>query len=160
MKQCGSCKQEKPIDEFGWKDKEKSKRRSACRECMRIYIRNHYYKNIPYYIEKAKRQTKATRKKIYERLLGYLLLHPCVDCGETDPVVLEFDHIEKASKLSQVSRLISEQRPWRIIVEEINKCEVRCANCHRRKTAKEQNWNLYLLSRQIPVSSNQAALPK
>ncbi|MEW6125870.1 MAG: hypothetical protein AB1757_02305 [Acidobacteriota bacterium] len=153
MKRCSTCKIEKSLDEFGWKNKGKTKRRSVCRECMRIFIKNHYYKNISYYIEKAKRQTQATRKKNYEKLLAYLLSPPCVDCGETDPIVLEFDHLQKESKLSEVSRLISDLRPWRIIEVEINKREVRCANCHRRKTAIEQNWNLYRLTRKIPIFS-------
>ena len=29
---------------------------------------------------------------------------------------------------------------WKTVLEEINKCEVRCANCHRQKTAKDENW--------------------
>jgi hypothetical protein len=80
-------------------------------------------------------------------LFGYFSTHPCVDCGEADPIVLEFDHIEKETKLAAVSELVWLQRPWRIILEEIKKCEVRCANCHRRKTAKERGYGLYLLTK-------------
>jgi hypothetical protein len=58
--------------------------------------------------------------------------HPCIECGEDDPVVLEFDHL--GGKLFDVGRAISD-RSWDSILEEIAKCEVVCANCHRRRTA-------------------------
>jgi hypothetical protein len=61
-------------------------------------------------------------------------------------VVLEFDHLDRKDKLMEVSKLVRLQRPWQIIFAEINKCQVRCANCHRRKTAREDGWKLYLLS--------------
>ena len=75
-----------------------------------------------------------------QHLWDYLLEHPCVDCGETDPVVLAFDHVrgEKVGALSNMSR-----RQFSIakLDAEIAKCEVRCANCHARKTAREQGWH-------------------
>ncbi len=64
----------------------------------------------------------------------YLAVHPCVDCGENDPVVLEFDHVT-GEKLSEVSSLAQTASSLDRIKREIAKCEVRCANCHRRKTA-------------------------
>ena len=61
----------------------------------------------------------------------YLLDHPCVDCGEFDPLVLEFDHIRKKRKT--ISSLVRSCTGWEKILKEIARCEVRCANCHRRK---------------------------
>jgi 5-methylcytosine-specific restriction endonuclease McrA len=61
--------------------------------------------------------------------------HACVDCGETDAVVLDFDHLR--DKVNDVSSLVALRRPWEEVLEEIEKCEVRCANCHARKTARE-----------------------
>ena len=66
----------------------------------------------------------------------YLLNHSCIDCGEDDPIVLEFDHINPDDKSSSVAALISRYSLNRLIAE-IEKCEVRCANCHRRKTAAQ-----------------------
>jgi hypothetical protein len=66
-------------------------------------------------------------------MVAYLLEHPCVDCGEADPVVLEFDHMR--DKVKAVSVLLSNGHEWKQILAEIEKCEVRCANCHRRRTA-------------------------
>jgi hypothetical protein len=71
-------------------------------------------------------------------LRAYLHEHPCVDCGETDVVVLEFDH--RRDKTKAISVLLSLGHEWDRIREEISKCEVRCANCHRRRTARERGY--------------------
>ncbi len=73
-------------------------------------------------------------------MLEYLRTHPCVDCGETDPVVLDFDHLR--DKVANVSSMLKWQ--WSKVLEEIAKCEVRCANCHRRRTAERTRSFRYL----------------
>ena len=66
-------------------------------------------------------------------LIDYFVEHPCLDCGETDPVVLEFDHLrDKEFGISSGIR----DRNWQAVLAEIDKCDVVCANCHRRRTAK------------------------
>ena len=69
----------------------------------------------------------------------YLRANPCVDCGERDIVVLEFDHV-RGEKKYNLSQMTSGAFGVATIQAEIEKCEVRCANCHRRKTAKDQGW--------------------
>jgi len=66
-------------------------------------------------------------------LMAYFHDHPCVDCGETDPIVLEFDHL-RDKKFGIAAGIRS--RNWNDVLDEIAKCEVVCANCHRRRTAK------------------------
>jgi hypothetical protein len=64
-------------------------------------------------------------------LVSFLRKHPCVDCGEDDPVVLEFDHLrDKEFSIGKGMR----DRPWKRVLAEMDKCEVVCANCHRRQT--------------------------
>ncbi len=78
------------------------------------------------------------RDELKKYIWNFLLKHSCVDCGEKDPVVLDFDH--KAGKISSVSDFIKNCHSLEKAEQEISKCEVRCANCHRRKTAKEFGW--------------------
>ena len=82
---------------------------------------------------KLRKSTKDRSKKIRQQVWDYLLEHPCVDCGISDPVVLEFDHVTD-DKVITISKAM--QRGWAYdkILSEISKCEVRCANCHRRRT--------------------------
>lgn len=86
---------------------------------------------------------KQQRKKKLEirlKIWNYFHTHPCVDCGETDPFVLEFDHVDRKSKIEAVSTLVSRHFSWKMILSEIEKCEIRCANCHKRKTAKQMGY--------------------
>ncbi|HUQ41396.1 MAG TPA: hypothetical protein VM052_02730 [Candidatus Limnocylindrales bacterium] len=66
--------------------------------------------------------------------------HPCIDCGETDSLLLDFDHRAGEEKLDDVSRLIG-RRASSIVKTEIDKCDVRCVSCHRRKTAQQFGWS-------------------
>lgn len=84
------------------------------------------------------RKRKAIQKN-RGRVLEYFLSHPCIDCGEGDPLVLEFDHVRGVKK-GDVCTLLAHNTGWARLEEEIGKCEVRCANCHRRKTAREQGF--------------------
>lgn len=61
-----------------------------------------------------------------------------VDCGEKDIVVLEFDHVRGEKKMN-ISSMVSAYC-LKTIQGEIEKCDIRCANCHRKKTAKERNY--------------------
>ena len=77
---------------------------------------------------------KRHRVKIRAKVLDFLSTRSCVDCGEKDPIVLEFDHKDTASKFKIIARMLSGHYSWKSVEQEIKKCEIRCANCHRRKT--------------------------
>ena len=76
------------------------------------------------------------------RLVEYLLEHPCVDCGNADLRVLDLDHLDPSRKVDCISRLM-QNGVWKRVAAEIEKCEVRCANCHRIKTARDVNTYKY-----------------
>ena len=87
--------------------------------------------------EKMYEWQRRHRRRNKERLLEYLLVHPCVDCGEPDPIVLEFDHVTGEKRFQIGDAVSGSTRSWSLIFSEIEKCEVRCANCHKRKTCRQ-----------------------
>lgn len=110
------------------------------KEKLREYSRKHYEANKAKMKARARKWTDAKNAANCCFLLSYLAANPCVDCGESDPVVLEFDHVA-GKKRCAVSRLAANMGCSRATLEaEMRKCVVRCANCHRRKTAKERGW--------------------
>lgn len=80
---------------------------------------------------------RIAKKRQY--VLEYLSSHSCMDCGEEDPTVLEFDHV-RGTKRFRVSAMMVSWCSLDVLIAEITKCEVRCANCHRRKHSKDQGW--------------------
>ena len=81
-----------------------------------------------------KERNRRIAEELNRKLFDYKLERGCADCGERDPTVLEFDHLrDKAALVSVLAR--STQR-WDRLLVELEKCEVVCANCHRRRTAQ------------------------
>ena len=137
MRRCGRCGIEKPLDDFAWRRREKGQRHNYCRPCQAEYRREHYLANRPKYIAKAQRLSREVAVERTRLLIEYFELHPCTDCGERDPVVLEFDHLR--DKAFSIGAKLTDMT-WDAIVAEIEKCEVVCANCHRRRTAGRAGW--------------------
>lgn len=80
--------------------------------------------------------TRPLRRRNFLFLVDFLRTHPCVDCGQADPVVLDFDHV--GQKTAGVVQLAGRECAISALELEIGQCEVRCANCHRRRTIIEQ----------------------
>jgi len=109
-------------------------------ERNRKYQREWYKRNRELQKQRVAEQRAKRRLVCDSWVAGYLKSHPCVDCSESDIVVLDFDHLR--DKSYAISYLIKEGLLDKLKIE-IGKCEVRCANCHRRKTARESgNWRL------------------
>jgi hypothetical protein len=133
MRRCGSCGERKPIDEFAWRRKEKGQLDNYCRPCRARYKEQHYAANRQRYIDSAWARKQIVLAERLDFLIAYFAEHPCLDCGESDPIVLEFDHLrDKEFSISSGVR----DRNWASVLDEIAKCDVVCANCHRRRTAK------------------------
>ena len=143
MKCCAKCRKIKPESEFAFKNKENGLLISYCKECNRDYQRNHYKNNRSNYHTKRKEWRAKFRIEIREKVIKYFEAHPCVDCGEKDFAVLEFDHV-RGDKKGNIANLIANDTSWLAINEEINKCDVRCANCHKRRSAKQFGWYKYM----------------
>ena len=130
---CARCHGEKPVEAFPIKDKARGTRRAYCLPCRREYGREHYQKNRPAYLGRTRKRHVRVRRDHRALVIEYLRSHPCVDCGISDPVVLEFDHRDPADKTTEVGHLIHSATKIQLRAE-IAKCDVRCGNCHRRKT--------------------------
>ncbi len=131
MKVCIRCKQEKALEEFNFKFKLKGIRQAQCRECTRLYVRNHYINNKEYYLKKAHRNNNSLRQKVREYLWQYLSLHPCKDCGEKDLLVLEFDH--RGNKYLEIGKMVTGRYSLIRVKQEVDKCDVRCATAIEEK---------------------------
>ena len=138
MKICTVCKKEKELCEFNKNKTRKDGYNNICKLCSQERSKRYYNENRDHHREivygRKLKLINENRIKLFE----YYSTHPCVDCGENDPIVLELDHRDDVEKNDNISNLMD--RCWGTIKEEINKCDVRCANCHRRRTAIQQNW--------------------
>lgn len=134
---CQSCLEIKPFSEFHKRSKALDGLQTRCKVCNKKQ-RVEYYRTAAGKSKNdltGRRWGAKMRRKVYE----YLLTHPCVDCGEADPIVLEFDHRDRATKNHTISQMIH-KFGWEKILEEIEKCDVRCSNCHKKVTAKQFGW--------------------
>lgn len=132
---CGHCSLDLPVANFNKNLAKKDGLQAHCRDCSHKRFKRYYAANREKQrgeISKRKKVVIAENKK---RLFDYLSKHPCVDCGESDPIVLELDHV-RGNKTMHVSRMLAYGGAWATIVNEIAKCDVRCANCHRRRTLR------------------------
>lgn len=111
-------------------------------QCRRAYAKKHRKELQTYarsyhmdYRRIAARRARQRRKENKAFLLSFLKRHPCVDCGEDDFIVLEFDHVR--GKRAAISNLLPRRRE--VLLAELDRCEVRCANCHKRRHYHEGN---------------------
>lgn len=123
-KQCSKCKQILPVENFRWKNKSKNLRHSQCKQCQSQQEKIHY--------QERKNQVIENTFSYKERNLEYIKQRKscgCQKCGEQRFYLLDFHHINKEEKNHNINemRTASLER----LENEINKCVVLCANCHR-----------------------------
>ena len=75
-----------------------------------------------------------------EWIRNYLGENPCVDCGNSDIRVLEFDHRNPKDKKFNISKRVAGGVALQTLAAEVAKCDVRCANCHRIRTKEERHF--------------------
>jgi hypothetical protein len=133
---------------------------SQCRDCHHGVQRRYYARNAA--SERLRTRGRKTRVRADNRarVLQHLLTHPCIDCGESNPIVLEFHHV-RGKKRDAVAYLVRSHE-WRTVAAEIAKCEVLCANCHRIRTACDGGHFRSASGKRgdrAPKSSSQAKTP-
>ena len=140
-RKCDHCKEVKDIEEFNWKYKALGIRHSTCRECMKWFVRR-YFKGSAHdeHLKNVKERKKAARVVAREYVWDYLATHPCIQCGESDPRVLEFHHRKDEQKEKDIARMVGDGLSTARIQAEIDKCDVLCGNCHKKLTMDERKY--------------------
>ena len=123
MKLCRYCKKEYPESYFGvaLTTKDKVYRRHKCKFCYRVTKR-------------------ALRKKYQDWLLNYKKETKCKRCKIDDYRVLEFHHVDGKTKDFSIANARDNNLSLDRIKQEIKKCVILCANCHRITHYEENNW--------------------
>ena len=136
MRTCSICKNDLPeTSEFFASRKRKTKIsfQGVCRKCQKEYRKNHYEINKAKYISKA-----SINKKVFVTWFEDLKKElQCEKCGEKRHWVLDFHHNDPSKKDGNVSSF-SRKGNKKKLLEEIKKCKVLCANCHRDFHYKEK----------------------
>jgi hypothetical protein len=129
VKRCARCKKRRPFADFTKNASSKDGLNHSCKLCHRAYTRQHYAANKSYYLAKSKQHNAKIKAFIDSLKVG-----PCSDCKNTfNPWQMDFDHArgEKEILIAYIrSRGLSRKR----LLEELRKCDLVCANCHRQRT--------------------------
>lgn len=138
-KKCCICKRTRLEKFFNKRTKSRDGLQPHCKDCNREKSHAYYLRHFEKHKQVILDRNRRVRREQSVRVFDYLATHPCVDCGEADPVVLEFDHV-RGEKILAVCSMVRAGYSWKKIDAEITKCDVRCANCHRRKTARDEGY--------------------
>src|SRR5579863_10278551 len=128
MKTCTNCKKHKRDSSF---HKKRMGLQATCKSCDSTLSREWYKKNRSRVIEAVGKRKKLLFLDNQKQLWDYKLTHPCVDCGEKNPIVLDCDHKNRKTKVAAITQMIFKGLSWKVIELELQKCDIRCANCHR-----------------------------
>lgn len=133
-KYCNQCERDLPLHNFTTNKARKDGKQSYCKPCMKLFRSAYYRKNKQKFITRQ----KTVVNKLKQFIVDLKNSSSCKDCGTTypnEPWLLEFDHISPHTKINTIWRLacLGYEKQLK---EEIQKCEIVCVLCHRRRTAK------------------------
>lgn len=127
MKICTVCKTPKPISEFSPRKGAKDGLYSRCKTCHNREVRKGYHAD-----PKAKLEDCRKRRQVLFDIVNDIKSKcGCKICEENDPVCLDFHHLDPKKKDLPIAMLVSNKSKSRML-DEIGKCVVVCANCHRK----------------------------
>jgi hypothetical protein len=137
-KYCPKCKETLDKTAFNKETAAPDGLMSWCRSCLKSHLKAHREKN------KAENNTSYTsrfdvrRRAMVNEIITPLRQRPCMDCKKTYSIdVMEFDHArgEKIANISEIHHAgTSDIEMMKTLKEELLKCDVCCANCHKERT--------------------------
>jgi hypothetical protein len=133
MRRCTRCPFRGPDSAFAIKIKSKANNTGVCKPCKATYNASWYERNKAKHVQNVHANNKRYREE-YRAELDKLKDAPCVDCGERfPPCVMDFDHIDPSSKKFSLANA-PVGLSWELVLSEVAKCDLVCANCHRIRT--------------------------
>lgn len=136
MKICYTCKVDKDETEF---NKRGNHLQSYCRQCARLKHKKFYQDNKAHCIEYSLNAKWQIRANALQFVMDYCK-DGCSECNEKDFTCLEFDHIDPTTKRMNISIMVGRGYSINSIKAELVKCRILCANCHKKRTAKQFGW--------------------
>ena len=133
-KKCSKCQEDKPLREFNKRKASKDGLQAFCRACSNEDAKEHYNTDKQYYKDKNNKRRKEIRDYILSKKVK------CSSCDETHQACLDFHHLQD----KKIDISIIQRHMWSNdkIDEEINKCVVLCANCHRKLHYEEKQCSV------------------
>jgi hypothetical protein len=125
MKHCNTCLTTKPISDLHKKKSTKDGYASKCKSCISKYKKSRYSKDRLSAILNAKKQKEKHRQWYIDFKKGL----KCIRCGFDNSFALDFHHRDPNEKYMNVSQMVNNYSKD-VILNEIEKCDVLCANCH------------------------------
>src|SRR6476661_10583761 len=120
-KLCTKCQRDLPVTAFAFNRTKLDRLQTSCRECKKAQQGSWYRRNRERHIENVRPSRAAAVERNLRYVVHYLLDNPCLDCGENDPLILQFDHV-RGEKVACVSELVSRGSAVTQIQLEIEKC--------------------------------------
>lgn len=138
LKRCYICEERKSVNDFGKHRSRKDGLQASCKSCRNFKMKAWYDDNRETHIARVVLVNEKQRKEVYS-CLRYLKSQPCTDCNKSfDPVCMDFDHVTD-DKSFEISEGVRRRKSLTAILNEIKKCELVCANCHRIRTKNRLN---------------------
>lgn len=138
LKKCTKCEKDKEPTEFRFQNKAKGLRSPWCKQCFSEHEKAKWAAS-PSRRESNKQRNKERRARNKQVVWDYLKQNPC-KCGEANPVLLEFDHRDRDTKVESISNMLRSALAVETLMDEISKCDVMCVVCHRLRTAEQMGW--------------------
>jgi len=127
MKKCTKCDSDKPLTEFYKAVRMKDGYQSSCKSCADVSTKGSRAKNPKKYHNM--RYSYAKQRQAY--ITSLKMQSGCVCCGEDELCCLDFHHLDPTQKKFNISSAAT-KCGWGVLLEEIQKCVIVCANCHRK----------------------------
>lgn len=131
-KKCTKCGETKLLEEFSWRNKDKGILASNCKLCQKKMRQSYYKRNT----KKERERVYLRKRRLREEFTEYKKSLKCNRCGFSHPAAIQFHHTDPTQKDTDLARAVNNGWSNKRLAEEIEKCEVLCANCHAIEHSK------------------------